>query len=810
MRSWRATRTHTLLVLVCAVGLGGVKAECPPGPYYAAKIQRTTYGIPHIYAEDWAGLGYGYGYAFAQDNLCVLAREIVDATAEASRWFGPGGGRLNRDLFYAYWSRDEVVEGFFEAIDEDLQELARGYAAGYNRHLRETGVDNLPEACRGEGWVREIDEIDLFKVYYKLIDRAGASNLASQIVAAEPPPGFAAATPGEPGMEPEAVAERLAADRKRLADVTTEQFLAKTERWPELRPEDFGSNMVAAGRDATTTGTGMLLVNPHFPWNGALRFYQVHVTIPGEIDSMGASLFGSPLPNIAFNENVAWSHTVSTADRFILRQVTPAPGDPLSYLIDGVPEPIESHTVSVQVLQGDGSLATETHTFYETRFGPIMALPPFLTWNTAVAVAVEDPSRGNFRIFDQYLRMNQAKNLDEFIVAVEEEVALPWVNTVATDRSGEVYYGDVGTVPHVTAQQLEDCATPLSVFLEGFGAKLIDGSTSACLSGTDPDSPQPGIFGASNLPTLRRTDYVQNSNDSYWITHPDELLEGFSPLIGRERYQQSLRTRLGLVQIAERLAGTDGLPGNRFDLAAIQNLITANRNHSAELVLDAVLTLCAEESNLVDVDGEAVDIGPACTVLAGWSRTMDTDAVGALLWRRAWSGINGVEGLFAVPFDANDATNTPRDVALGDPAVRAGVLGALAATVAGLAADGLPIDAPWGETHFITRNGTDIPIPGGPGGHGVYNAIGGPYRPADGGYTPITGGSSIVMAILFPKKGLVEARGLLTYSQSTDPDSPHYADQTMLFSEEGWNELPFYPHQIRAARISKVEIAEPR
>ena len=33
----------------------------------------------------------------------------------------------------------------------EVRELVRGYAAGYNRYLRETGVGNLPDpACRGK------------------------------------------------------------------------------------------------------------------------------------------------------------------------------------------------------------------------------------------------------------------------------------------------------------------------------------------------------------------------------------------------------------------------------------------------------------------------------------------------------------------------------------------------------------------------------------------------------------------------------------------------------------------------------------
>ena len=42
-----------------------------------------------------------------------------------------------------------------------------------------------------------------------------------------------------------------------------------------------GSNAVAVGRDRSFNGRGMLLANPHFPWVGGMRFYEMHLTIPG-------------------------------------------------------------------------------------------------------------------------------------------------------------------------------------------------------------------------------------------------------------------------------------------------------------------------------------------------------------------------------------------------------------------------------------------------------------------------------------------------------------------------------------------------
>lgn len=46
--------------------------------------------------------------------------------------------------------------------------------------------------------------------------------------------------------------------------------------------------------------------------------------------------------------------------------------------------------------------------------------------------------------------------------------------------------------------------------------------------------------------------------------------------------------------------------------------------------------------------------------------------------------------------------------------------------------------------------------------------------------------------------GAPDARGILTYSQSPEADSPHYDDQTALYARGEWLQLPFTEEQILA------------
>ena len=782
--------------------LGGFASEAAAnetGKPYKAKVSWTSFGIPHVIASDWGGLGYGYGYAFARDNLCTLAEDVVEATAQLSRFFGPGGGNLPSDFVWALFNSDAAAHENFAALDEDAQELMRGYAAGYNRYLRDTGISALPRPCRDAPWVREIDEFDMIKVQNKLILRAGIASFIEPIVDAQPPAAAATLLRAAPAARIESKAD-------------AERLLEQTDL-PSWDIERFGSNAVALGSDLSNDGGGALLGNPHFPWFGINRFHAVHLTIPGRYDVMGAAIYGSPLVTIGFNRHIAWSHTVSTARRFVIRELTLAAGDPTSYIYDGGTVPMTTDIVTVEVLQPDNTLAPVSHTFYSTQWGPMLTLPPLAPWSVATGYTLHDVNIGNTRFIEQYTAMGQARNIAEFENAISSHIASPWVNTIAADRDGNAFYGDISTVPHVTDAKLFECANTFVAQVLSFGARLytLDGLTSACDLGNDPDAPQPGLFGAGNLPSIQRRDFAQNSNNSYWLANPADKLEGFPQIIGTdEGGQQNLRTRLGITQIRDRMAGIDGLPGTGFGRQWLQDVLYQNRNHSAELLLGGVRVLCDEEDNDVDVGGvSTVDVSEACAILAAWDGTNDPDRVGPHIWRELYDRISSINSLYAVPFDASDPVNTPRDLNVADPAVRTEVMVALADTVQRFADASIPLAIAWGEVHFDTRDGETFPIHGGPGGSGVYNAISSGGLIDGVGYTPIFHGSSYIQAVSW-EKGWPDVRGIVTYSQSTDPDSPHFSDMTQVFSDQGWVSFPYRERDIKKDQIDSISLSEKR
>ncbi len=785
-----AVLAATLLLAPAAEG-----ARSGGKPELRATIRVTEHGIPHVLADSWRGLGYGYGFAFARENICTIADSYVTVRGERSRFFGPGeswtfagnGFRFNNldsDFFFAKVIEERTIEKLLKLAPPrgpkpQVIEIARGYVAGYNRYLRKTGVARLPDPrCRGEEWVRPITLIDAFRRFYQLGLLASQGVAIDGIAAAEPP------TPALGGAQSAAPA------------VPTPGQLRELEERLRI---DIGSNAYGLGREATRTGKGMVLGNPHFPWDGSERFFQAHLKIPGKIDVSGASLYGVPLVLIGHTRHLAWSHTVSTARRFTLFQETLVPGSPTTYLLDGAPREMERTTVSVKARMPDGSLADRSHSFYSTVHGPVVnslvGLPLF-PWAPSTAFTFADANATNFRYLNHFFDVDRAQSTRRLHRVLRTDQGIPWVNTIAADSRGKAFYADISVVPHVTNAKAQECNTAAGqATFATLAVAILDGSRSSCDWGSDPDAVEPGIFGPSNLPHLFRDDYVTNGNDSYWLSNPEKPLEGFARIIGDERTARSLRTRLGLVMVAERIARRG------FTLRRLQATAFNNRQYAGELFRDPLLAMCEQNPTLPGSSGP-VDVSAACPVLAAWTLRDNLDAAGAILFRRFASRVlaspapvGGPQGVFTEPFDVADPVNTPSGLDTDSPVVQR----SLADAVSDLRAAGIPLDAGLRGHQFaqLGETGPRIPTHGGPGTLGVFNAINVPWV-SGRGYPDTPHGSSFVIAASMTGARCPPVRTILTYSQSENPRSPHFSDQTRLFARKRWIRDRFCLGQILA------------
>ena len=801
-RSALLTAGATALALLVPLAPGARAAA-----EYDVTVRTTAYGIPHIQARDYRSLGYGYGNVLASNTICTLADTYTTVRGQRSQFFGPtasyvfrGNGstvnNLNSDFFYRQITEAGTVEKLLadtgpNTLKPEIRDLVTGYVAGYNRYLSDVGgsAGVSDPNCKGKPWVTPITEIDAYHRFYQLALLASSGVAIDGIGAAQPPAVGAVAAPS---MSKDAVAASLAQEFKGLA---------------------IGSNAVALGADATSNGRGMLLGNPHFPWLGSERFFQAQLTIPGKLDVSGGSLLGVPLVLIGHTAHQAWSHTVSTAFRFTPFQLTLVPGDPTSYLYDGAPRKMTSRTMTVTALV-DGVQQPQTRTLWSTHYGPVLTSLlglPIFPWTAGSAFAMGDANAPNFRYLNGFFDVNNAQSSREVLAALQKNQGTPWVNTLAADDKGDALYADISVTPNVSDAKAQVCNSPLGrATFAALRLPVLDGSRSACEWGIDADAAQKGIFGPSHMPWTIRNDYVTNSNDSYWLANPKKPLTGFARIIGDEGTERTTRTRSGLVMVAEKLDG-----GGTFTRQDLQDLLFSDRQYSGELTRDDVVTMCKAFPGgfAPTTTGAPVQVGTACTVLAAWDRTDTLPAKGALLFRRFWtraSGLaTGIQGsiqntpLWKVPFDAADPVNTPRSLNTANPKVQS----AFGDALNDLAGAGIPVDAKLGDYQIDVRpDGTRTPYHGGPGGLGVFNAVAAAWDPTKGYVGPLAHGSSFIQTVSFTGTGCPDARTILTYSQSTNPASPHFADQTALFSRSGWVTDRFCDADIETGTVSTLHL----
>jgi acyl-homoserine-lactone acylase len=382
------------------------------------------------------------------------------------------------------------------------------------------------------------------------------------------------------------------------------------------------------------------------------------------------------------------------------------------------------------------------------------------------------------------------------------------------------------------------------------GAVLLDGSEPAFEWVETEGARDPGLVPLEDVPAVEREDYVFNANDSFWLPHAEAVIEGdYSPLHGDQRTARSPRTRENATVLADESAtGPAGEDGD-FTLDELADAALANRGYTARTLLEDVAQRCdaappvslpAVPAEDDDAGGGApalpaaeIDVGPACTVLAGWDGVYDVDRAGPPVWREMMHQFDGADlreagPLWAEGFDAERPVETPAGLAApdgdDDP-----VLTNLARAVQILDTAGIAVDATLGDVQFARRGDETIAIHGGDGADGTTNIVGHgsgssildpellaaePEDVAPGssltrvddvtGY-PVNNGTSFMLVVELTDDG-PRAKVFLTYGNSEDRTSDDYTEATERFSAKDWRDVAFTEDDVAEATIETTVV----
>ncbi|GAB1715816.1 MAG: aculeacin A acylase [Nitrobacter sp.] len=726
---------------------------------YDAAIRWTSYGIPHIKAGDYDSLAFGVGYAYARDNAELLADAVLTVRGVRSLCFGvetlvshQSMSNLDSDFFHKIYFDPVKLDAAYTSEQPRTAAMLEAYAAGVRRSIAEAHAHGIVHPCLDALKDAPITRQDLYLLLAQKAAQTSGCAFASAILAARPP-----SSKGE------------------VKTINPDTRSERTER--------LGSNAFAIGRDLSETGTGLLVANPHFPWFGPHRFYQMHLTIPGELDVMGASVPPFPVINIGFNRNIAWTHTVSPSRRYAIYELRLGRASPLTYRIGSQTEPMIERAISVPVRSQDGRTEEMHRIFYSTRHGPIIALPEAgCLWSDRRAYAFCDSAQ-SIGMVEQWLALNKASSVKEVDGALSRHRGALWLNTLAADRKGDVYFGDLTAVPNVSAWQQIICAPSRAARRVARQQNVI------ILNGArrvhTPRETSQGVRPAANMPRAIRSDYVLNCNDSHWLIHRTARLRRYPRFVGLEHAPQGFRTRMAHHELSALTTG-----GRRIASRDCKEMLFSNRNYAALQVRDDLCKLSLDHSEVILSDGHAVELAHAFAVLQTWSGCDDSDAAGAVLFREFWRRVQSDQKIWRIAFNSKEPLTTPRGLAIHDPAAIRLILTALGDAIQTMLANGFPIDVTLSAVQGIRIADQSISLHGGDGSAGVLNLMEFGKLTKDGYPRSDIQGTSYSQIVTWVD-GAVVADAILPFSQSSNEQSPNASDQTRLFSQKAWVRLPF-------------------
>ena len=389
----RASPGHVFLVAaaLASAGCSGSGDDYPD----RVEIWRTSFGVPHILADDLGAMAFGLGWAHMEDYGHLVVDRLTMVRGEKAVI----GGEEHVESDFWWRRRYEQALEAYPGLAPDARLLYEGYAAAVNRFIEQHPA-RVPE------WAEpHFGGVDVAAHWVdETLDGATRRFLSSQ-------------------------AERRA------------------ERDSAVTSGD-GSNAWALGPSRTATGNAMLVRNPHLSW-GAGRYsvyYEAHVTVPDVVDFYGDFRVGYPMYfNGGFNAHLGWSTTNNSPDveEFYALRVDPSDED--AFLLDGESIPVERTTIEVRI-RGDSPADTlvVSREFRDTEIGPVIER----TADTLYVVRSAD--WGEYRRTEQFLRMMQAQSLEEWKDAMRLR-AMKESSFTYADAAGNIFYvwnAAIPALPH--------------------------------------------------------------------------------------------------------------------------------------------------------------------------------------------------------------------------------------------------------------------------------------------------------------------------------------------------------------------------
>ncbi|GAB3547276.1 penicillin acylase family protein [Spirosoma fluminis] len=666
------------LLIACLLLLSLVPALAQHSPSAATQSAKVEIlwdndGVPHIYGQTLEAMYYGFGYAQMHNHANLLLQLYGQARGRAAEYWG--AEYLDSDKIVTLFETPERAQKHYQLQETGYRRCLDSFVQGLNAYAKAH-----PEAIGAD--------------YKRVLPITGPDVLAH------------------------------------ISRVICLEFIGGNEAGAaRLMPP--GSNAYAIAPSKSASNKALLMANPHLPWEGFFLFFEAHLNGP-DFMAYGASLVGQPVLNIAFTNNLGWTHTVNTidaSDRYLLT----LQGD--GYVLDGVKQTFAQKRVNLKVRQPDGQLSEQPLTYRYSKHGPVMTSQDGKTYALRFA-GLENPSMAA-----QHHAMAQAHNWAEFETALKR-MQLPMFNVIYADKAGNILYLFGGNVPKRSEGDWR--------FWQG----TVDGAASKFIwTETHPYADLPRVF---NPPA----GFVQNANDAPWsCTFPAVLnpksFPGYMSPVG---FPLRLRPQRSINLLKDDKSVTfDELVGYKLNTGM----------EAADRFLDDLLTAVDQQADPVAKE--------AASVLKAWDRTTNASSKGAVLFAAWFDQFN--PGMAAVGWDPQRPVSTPDGLKNPQQAVE------LLIKAAGQVRQQYGrLDVEWGEANRFGSAGQDVPANGGSEQYGIYRTIQFMADRQQKGKNRAVAGDTYVAITEFGDK--VRAQVSLSYGNASQPGNKHRGDQWNRMSEK--------------------------
>jgi acyl-homoserine-lactone acylase len=583
--------------LILAITVAAATLTCVPTTAGEATLYRDSWGVPHIWADDFGSAGYAIGQAQCEDSLHNVIYCLHAGVGRLSELFGPG--MLTSDIEARKLRHGALAERDWPKLSRPVRELIEGFCVGVNNYF-----DSHPDEI-----LVPIEKVTPVQVvaWHRSLLMLSAVGVSKADAEASKSDGY------HPIYNPDKVG-------------TENADTGEEDQHPGIPPGK--SNSWALAGVKTASGAPMLLIDPHWMSEGHLQLYEFWLHVRDELDVGGFALTGTPLPGLGITPSAAWTVTAGGADSSDAYALKINSDNPHQYEFDGQWEEMDVRKETIRIRQPDGSTRKEHVEVLATRHGPILDTKGGVPY----AAAMGGYDRAD--AFDQYFQMAAARTTEQFKRAIALN-RMSYFNLMWATTEGDIGFVQTGQAP---------------LRPEGFNwNKMVPGWTSASLyRGRVPFEEHPTVENPV-------TGFLQNCNVAADVVTPGLAMtpDDFPPGVlfghyGAYRARGARATRL-LTQI-DKATLEDG-----------RRIAFDSYIPPADLWVPSILQAWSEHKSASNEETRKTEkyerLQEAVKLIGSWNRMATRDSEGATMfrfWRLACNDMDSKIGR-----DAFSVPNTP-------------------------------------------------------------------------------------------------------------------------------------------------------